>query len=205
MRIIVLTGGLGAGKSTASRFFASRGAHVIDVDVLARDALAPGSPTVADVIAAFGAERVCDQRGHLDREALARIAFSTPAETARLNAIVHPAVTKSLAEAITRLEDAVDPPQVVAVEVPLLAEVPKVADIADEVLAIEAPVEARVERAGRRGIEEDDARRRIALQACDDARAALAGEIIVNDGSEEVFLGRLSEYWLRVIERDVPA
>jgi dephospho-CoA kinase len=201
MLTIILTGGLGAGKSTAARYLASRGAVVIDLDEISRSVLAPGTPAEEAVIAEFAADGVTSPDGALDREALARAAFATPQSVRRLNAIVHPAVTEALSAVMEEIGDSPDPPEVVAVEVPLLTEAPWLAAVVDSVLAIEAPVEARIARAGRRGIEEDDARRRIALQAEDSHRAALAEEVIVNDGTEREFVAKLSEYWDRLRAR----
>lgn len=201
MLTIILTGGLGAGKSTAARYLASRGAEIVDLDDLSRAVLAPGTPTEQQVIAEFAGEQVLAEDGTLDREALARVAFATPQAARRLNAIAHPAVTEALAGVMEGLAGRQPPPEVVAVEVPLLTEAPWLATVFDSVLAIEAPIEARIARAGRRGIEEDDARRRIALQADDSHRAALAEEVIVNDGTEEEFVGKLADYWSRLIKR----
>jgi dephospho-CoA kinase len=201
MLTIILTGGLGAGKSTAARYLASRGVEVIDLDEISRSVLAPGTPAEEAVIAEFSADGVTTPDGALDREALARAAFATPQSVRRLNAIVHPAVTEALSAVMEEIGESPEPPEVVAVEVPLLTEAPWLAAVVDSVLAIEAPVEARIARAGRRGIEEDDARRRIALQAEDSHRAALAEEVIVNDGTEQEFVAKLSEYWDRLRAR----
>lgn len=205
MRIIVLTGGLGAGKSTASRYFATRGAHVIDADRIARDVLADGEPAVAEVIFAFGEKVAGATPDSVDREALAKVAFATSKGTRCLNGIVHPIVIERLDRELAQLAEAPTPPSVVAIEVPLLTDAPSIALLADAVVAIEAPVEMRIARAGRRGIEEEDARRRIALQAEDGTRAALATEVIVNDGSEAEFLGKLEEYWQRFASGPKPA
>jgi dephospho-CoA kinase len=87
---IGITGPIGCGKSTVAGWLAELGATVIDADRVARDVTAPGSPTLAQIVARFGSDLVRD--GVLDRGALGRIVFSDPAALADLEAIVHPAV-----------------------------------------------------------------------------------------------------------------
>lgn len=199
MHIIVLTGGLGAGKSTAAEYLRSRGALVLDLDVIASTLLEKGSPTLNAVAREFGEDEVLLADGSLDRSALARIAFSSLESTRRLNAIVHPAVAREVGPALREIRLMPDQPEVVVLEVPLLAEAPVFAEMADEVLAIVAPLELRVARAAGKGMSEADARRRIAVQATDAERAELADDVIVNDGGEEEFLAELARYWERTV------
>lgn len=194
MHVVVLTGGLGAGKSTAAAWFAERGATVLDLDEVAKALLGPGSALLDRVAAEFGPSvRAAD--GSLDRAVLAEAAFATPEATARLDAIVHPAVAAEVGSALAELRLQPHQPEVVVLEVPLLAEAPVFAELADAVLAIEAPAESRVERAGARGMDAADARARIAAQASDTERAELADAVIVNDGSAEAFRSALEGFW----------
>ena len=112
-----LTGGIGSGKSEVARLLAARGAVVIDADVLAREAVAPGSAGLAAVVAQFGAQ-VLAPDGSLDRQLLAKVVFSHPERRAALNAIVHPYVGRRAQEMVAAApEDAV-----VVHDVPLLVE-----------------------------------------------------------------------------------
>ena len=194
MRVIVLTGGLGSGKSTASEFFRARGAVVLDLDEVASHLLEPGSAELARVADEFGPD-VLLADGRLDRAALARAAFASREATARLNAIVHPAVAREIGPAMADLRLLPQPPSVVVIEVPLLVEAPVYAEIADIVIALVAPEYLRVERAMADGMAESDARARIGVQASDAQRAALADVIIVNDRSKEMLLGELERFW----------
>jgi len=194
MIVLVVTGGIGAGKSTAAGFFRERGAVTLDLDDIATHVLAKGSPTLARVSAEFGPD-VLLADGSLDRAALARDAFASPQAAARLNAIVHPAVTREVGPSITDLRLLPNPPDVVVIEVPLLAEAPVFAEIADLVLAIVAPEETRIRHAVASGMGEADARRRLAVQASDAQRAALADEVVINDGSLETFRAQLDALW----------
>ncbi len=193
MRILLITGGLGAGKTTAVAYFVGRGAVVHSLDEIAHDVLAAGTPGLARVVREFG-PGVLSADGSLDRAALAEIAFSCKESAERLNAIVHPLV---VAETRRRLDSSVAgerPPAAIVLEVPLLAEVPELGDLADDILAISAPVEERVARAVARGMDETDARHRIACQADDVAREALADHVIVNDGDAARFRDALRRY-----------
>jgi len=194
MRVVVITGGIGAGKSTASGFLRDKGAIIIDADLVAAQVLKKGSPVLARVAEQFGPD-VLLADGSLDRAALARVAFASPQATARLNAIVHPAVAREIGPAVADLRLMPNPPSAVVLEVPLLAEAPVFAEIADLVVAIVAPQELRVQRAIQSGFAEADVRRRLAVQASDAERAVLADVVIVNDGSLERYLGELERVW----------
>ena len=195
MQVIVLTGGLGAGKSTAASFFRDRGAVVIDLDDVAAHALVPGSLLLDTVAAEFGGPDVLYADGRLDRPALARAAFATPEATRRLNALVHPAVIREVGPSISELRLLPDPPPFVVIEVPLLVEAPVFAEIADHVVAIVAPESVRLARAVASGLSEEDARRRMRAQATDAERAELADVVIVNDGPLERLTSSLERFW----------
>ncbi len=193
MFVLVITGGIGAGKSTAAAYFREMGAIPIDLDEVAARVLALGSPTLGAVVREFG-EDVLFADGRLDRAALARAAFASKSSATRLNALVHPAVTLELERELSSLRASAEPPALVVVEVPLLAEVPAIASSADAVLAIVAPQETRIARAVAGGLDEADARRRLAVQATDAERAALADAVIINDASRESFVGQLERF-----------
>lgn len=194
MRVIVLTGGIGSGKSTAAEYFRERGAVTIDLDDIAAQVMAPHSPTLASVAREFGADVLLED-GSLDRKLLAKRAFADEAATRRLNAIVHPAVAREVGPAIANLRLLPQPPQVVVLEVPLAVEAPVFAELADVVLALEAPESTRLSRAVSAGFAEDDAGRRMARQASDAERAEIADCVVVNDASLADFRGQLASFW----------
>jgi dephospho-CoA kinase len=151
---IGLTGGIGSGKSTVSALLAERGARIVDADVLAREAVAAGSPGLAAVVDAFG-DGVLSADGSLDRPVLAAVVFGDPAARATLDGIVHPLVRARAVELITAMpQDAV-----VVQDIPLLVETGQ-ASAFDLVLVVEADPEVRVARLVQRGLAEDDARAR---------------------------------------------
>ena len=194
---IGLTGGIGSGKSTVSALLADRGAQVVDADVLAREAVAAGSPGLAAVVDAFG-EGVLSADGSLDRPALAAVVFGDPAARATLDGIVHPLVRARAVELITAMPgDAV-----VVQDIPLLVETSQAAAF-DLVLVVEADVEIRVARLVQRGLAEDDARARIAAQATDEQRRAVADVVLDNSGSPEHLAEQVDRFWAEQVESRV--
>ena len=195
MRVIVITGGLGSGKSTAAQYLATKGAVALDLDEVAAKLMGPGSALLAQVADEFGGDEILLADGRLDRAALANLAFASPQAVQRLNAIVHPAVAHEVGESIDMLRLMPQPPLAVILEVPLLAEAPVFGELSDGVIALVAPEDVRMRRALDRGMAEEDARRRIRNQATDAERAALSDRVIVNDGSEERLFQELTEFW----------
>lgn len=172
-----LTGGIGAGKTEVARRLASYGAVVVDADSVARELVEPGTPGLAAVVEEFGAE-VLGTGGSLDRERLADLVFADEAARGRLNSIMHPLVR---AESQRRFA-AAPAGAVVVNEVPLLVE-SGLTPSYDVVVVVEAPLELRLARLTRRGLSEADAAARIAAQATDEQRRAVADVVILNDGA----------------------
>ena len=195
MYLIGLTGGIASGKSTVAKRFAEHGAVVIDADQLARDAVAPGTDALAHVIEVFGDEVVNDD-GSLNRAALGSIVFGNPAALKLLNQIVHPAVRALSARAIDAAEKA-NPHVVVVYDVPLLVEA-SVGHPFDLIVVVHADAETRVRRmVDLRGMAESDARSRIAAQAGDDERLAVADAVIDSTGSLPATLTQVDRLWNR--------
>ncbi len=197
MLIVGLTGGIGSGKSTVAGMLAARGAIVIDVDALGREVIAPGGRAEAAVIAAFGAA-VTNDEGRIDRAALAQVVFGDAAALARLTAISHPAINAELAERIDALETAatVVLDMAVLVESTLGRGDPR--HSYSRVVVVEAPVDVRVARAVARGMAEADVRGRLAAQASDTDRRAVADVVVHNDGDLETLGRRVDELWAMI-------
>ncbi|UFU12699.1 dephospho-CoA kinase [Curtobacterium sp. C1] len=195
MRIIGLTGGIAAGKSTVSRRWAEHGAVVVDADRLARDAVAPESPGLAQVAERFG-PGVIAADGSLDRPALGAVVFADPVARRDLEAITHPEVWRLAQQAFDAAE-AADPDAVVVYDVPLLAEARGRRPLRfDAVVVVDAPAAQRIERlVAHRGMARDEAERRVASQASDAERLALADHVVDATGTLEATIRSADAVW----------
>ncbi|HJY58367.1 MAG TPA: dephospho-CoA kinase [Streptosporangiaceae bacterium] len=189
-----LTGGIGSGKSEVSRRLAAHGAVVIDADVAARAVVAPGTPGLARVVEAFGAD-VVGPDGALDRDRLGAIVFRDPASRTTLNAIVHPLVGQWMRVADQAAVDTADGDVIIVHDVPLLAENRRAGNF-DLVIVVDVPPELQLERlVAQRGMTPDQARARMAAQASREQRLAVADLVIDNSGSLEDLDRRVAEVW----------
>jgi dephospho-CoA kinase len=187
---IGLTGGIGAGKSAVSAQFSQCGGVVVDGDVIAREVVEPGTEGLAALVDAFGDDILLPD-GALNRPALAAKAFSSDETRATLNGIVHPLVGKRRAELIA----AVPKDSVVVEDIPLLVE-SGMAPMFPLVVVVFADAEVRLTRlVQQRGMAEDDARARIAAQASDQQRRAVADVWLDNSGTPEALAERAREVW----------
>jgi len=192
-----LTGGVASGKSAVSAILRELGAVVVDADALAREVVGPGTPGLADVVAAFGPE-VLGSDGVLDRARLGALVFADAERRTALEAIVHPLVRARAAE----LEASAPPGAVVVHDIPLLVETGQAAAF-DAVLVVDVPVEVQVTRAVRdRGWSEEEARSRIAAQAARDERLAAATYVIDNAGTTEDLRQRVAEVFAQLTGGD---
>ena len=186
-----LTGGIASGKSTVSRCLADLGAVVVDADAIARELQEPGAPGLAAVVAHFGEQVLDRDTGRLDRAALGALVFADREELDALNGIMHPLVRAEAA----RLAAAVPPGGVLVQDIPLLVETGRHADM-DRVLVVEAPEDERVRRmVSDRGMDPDDARRRMAAQASDAQRRAVATTVFDNSGTREDLERQVRRWW----------
>ncbi|RFZ65373.1 Dephospho-CoA kinase [Mycobacterium marinum] len=187
---IGLTGGIGAGKSALSATFAECGGIIVDGDVLAREVVEPGTEGLAALVDAFGHDILLPD-GALDRPGLAAKAFRDEASRSKLNGIVHPLVARRRAEIIAAVSD----DAVVVEDIPLLVE-SGMAPLFPLVVVVHADMEVRLRRlVHQRGMSEDDARARIAAQASDEQRRAVADVWLDNSGSLDALVERARDVW----------
>jgi dephospho-CoA kinase len=183
VKVVGLTGGIGAGKSSVSARLAAKGAVIVDADAIVREAQAAGTPV-------FG-PGVVGSDGELDRPALAAVVFGDPEALKELNALVHPAVG---AEVVRRVTEQQGTDRVVVLDVPLLVESGRYR--ASGVIVVDVPHDVAVARLARdRGMPEDDARARMARQVSREERVAKADFVIDNSGTPEALDEAVDRAW----------
>ena len=199
MLLVGLTGGIGSGKSTVARLLEKRGAVVFDADLLAREAVAPGTPGHAAVIERFGAD-VLAPGGELDREALASIVFADPSARRDLEQIVHPEVRRLFAEGSEAYRDT---DRVVVFSAPLLVETGM--HTAFEILVVvSATVATQIARLMRqRGMSEASIRARIDAQAPLEDKSAVADVLVDNEGTLDQLESQVDRLWNDLSARPV--
>jgi dephospho-CoA kinase len=194
VQMIGLTGGIGSGKSTVASLLAARGAVVVDADAIAREVVEPGSPVLARLAERFGPD-IVGPEGRLDRARLAERAFADEESRRDLDAITHPAI----GEEFLRRVAAAPAGAVVVHDVPLLAEAKNPARYRG-IIVVEAPRELRLARLSARGIPAADAERRMAQQATDEERRALATWVLDNSGDLDSLRAQVDALWPELVK-----
>jgi len=175
--LIALTGGIASGKSAVADLFANLGVPVFDTDQIARDVVEPGTATLAQLIAAFGAE-ILDPSGRLDRARMRERVFGDPAQRELLESIMHPAIRAELSRRSAKLDGGYQ-----IHVVPLLVESGR-GNAYERVLLVDCPEEQQLTRLlARDGIDLALAQRILAAQAGRADRLAVADDVIVNTGT----------------------
>lgn len=190
-----LTGNIAAGKSAVAGLLASHGATIIDADVLAREAVLPGTPGFAAVVHRFGADAVAPD-GTLDRAWLRRVVFADDAAREALAAIVHPEVGRLRTERLEAARARGD--RVVVSDIPLLFEV-GLEHTVDGVILVDAPDAVRLERlVADRGLPEAEARAMMAAQMPSARKRGRATWIVDNGGSRAQLAESVAALWRRL-------
>ena len=186
--VVGLTGGIGSGKSLAAQFFSQLGALVIDADQLARSVIERGSEGFDEVLLRFGDTVL--KNGDIDRVALGQIIFENPQAKKDLEEIIHPRIRAEFEEAVASL----NPGQIMVYEIPLLVET-NAADRFDFVITVESDAELRKQRLRARGMFHSDIEKRMASQATEEQRRAIADCVLTNDGTEDDLLRQVENVW----------
>ncbi len=193
MRVVGLTGGIGSGKSTAARMFAALGAHEIDADQLAKEAVAPGSAGLKAIVERFGAEFL-DPEGGLDRKKLGAHVFGNPQALADLNAIVHPKVSQL---AMARISAAQDAPLVIY-NVPLLYENGLDATFSEVIVVDISPETQRKRIVARDNLPPEQIEARISAQWPLADKVARATYLLDNNGTLEQLQTQVAALYARL-------
>ena len=189
MKVIGLTGGIGSGKSTASRRLIEKGYQIFDADLISHQIVEPGMPALEQIRETFG-EEFLDEEGRLRRKAMAAHITADPAERARLNAIMHTAIVGAIEEGIKQArKDAAaageEENTIVFIDAPLLFEA-GLDRLCDEVWLVTAPEEVRIARVmARDGISEELVRGYMASQMPEEEKRARSQRLLDNGGTRE--------------------
>lgn len=180
MKVIGVTGGIGAGKSVACAMFAECGGTVIDADKIAREVMEQGRPAYSETVSAFGKD-ILQPDGEIDRKELAAIVFSDSARLEKLNAITH----KHIFEEMRRRLDEIPQEGIAVLDVPLLFSSDFPFDC-DRTVAVLAEREVRIARVKERdGMDRESVLRRMSSQLSDEEYRRLADVCIDNsDGAD---------------------
>ena len=192
MLLVGLTGNIASGKSTVARRLVARGATLVDADLLAREAVRPGTPGLARIVARWG-EGVLAPDGVLDRGALRARVFGNADDLEALNAIVHPEVGRLRDAAVAAARARGD--AIVVCDIPLLFEKDMAGEF-DAIVLVDAPRSVRLERLVRdRGLREPEAMAMLAAQMPAELKRARADHVIDNDGSLSALEARVDAVW----------
>jgi len=174
---VVLTGGIGSGKTAASDHFLKLGVPVIDTDRIARDVVEPGQPALNAISESFGREFI-GADGRLDRGRMRQAIFSDPGLKKRLESILHPVISTEVLRRIGELDD----PYCILV-IPLYAESSAYSWV-DRVLVVDVSEQTQIERVMERDrISRDQAQAILDAQASRERRLSLADDVLDNSGS----------------------
>lgn len=199
MLTIGLTGGIGSGKSTVSKFFEELGIPCCDADEFARVLTQVNSPALLEISELFGPE-ILDDQGQLNRHRLREIVFSQPRKRQQLEAILHPRVREKIQSWIDRQTASYG-----IISVPLLTENQNQYQF-DRILVVELdPLSQKQRTAKRDNVDEIDVEAIIAAQANPNERRAIADDVINNNGDIDELqqqIRRLHEKYRRLAEVD---
>lgn len=195
IRVIGLTGGIATGKSSVARYLAERGALVIDADELSRRAVAPGSPVLGRIAAAFGDVLLPD--GTLDRMRVRALVFSDDRKRRQLEQIIHPEIRRLADEAIAAAAAAGQ--RVLFYMAPLLIEAGRAGRV-DEIWVVTVSPQVQLQRLMERdGLSRDEAQRMIASQMPLAEKERYGRVVIDNSGTPEETRRLLDGIWAREI------
>lgn len=185
MFIVGLTGGIGSGKSTVTECFEQLGIAVVDADILAREVVEPGTPSLIEIGQKFG-NSILDENGGLNRAKLREIVFTDSAKKSWLEELLHPAIRDLM---LSRLQNSSTPYTLLVS--PLLLETDQ-HKLANRVLVVDVPVETQLKRTLKRdGSNEATIKSIINSQIGRAERLAAADDILSNDQPSDTLPARV--------------
>lgn len=198
MLVAGVTGGIGSGKTTFTRFLEARGAVVIDADELGRRALEPGSPAWHSVVDQFGDEILAAAGMEIDRKRLAAIVFGNKDKLAALNAIVHPVIVKGIADTLDTLRGT---DEIVVLDAALIVEL-SLHSALDVLIVVVGSEDLRRQRlVADRKMTDSQISERMAAQLPMEDLIARADIVVTNNGSVADLEAEADRVWSELQER----
>lgn len=195
MKVIGLTGGIGSGKSTVSRYLRELGAMIIDADKVGHEVFKPETEAWREVVAAFG-KQIVASNGTIDREKLGAIVFGNSEARVRLNQIMHPRIHEAVKAQLEEYQR--QGVAVVVLAAPLLLEAGWTS-LVDEVWVTIAPEDTVLGRLKKRtGLSESESRARIRSQLPTEERIKQANVVIDTDCDLGELKAKVKELWRRL-------
>tara|TARA_B100001113_G_scaffold14619_1_gene11203 strand:+ start:44 stop:637 length:594 start_codon:yes stop_codon:yes gene_type:complete len=192
-----LTGGLGSGKSTASKFFKSLGAFILDADSTAKKLIANNEKVKEELIKEFGTD-IMDATSNVDKKKLARIAFQDEDHQQRLNYVVHPHIHMAIDKCFDKTLDE-DKHELFVVDAALIYESGYDAHL-DYIIVVTAQLKHRMERAmNRNTLTRDEILKRIEFQWPEKEKTSLADFVVHNDGTEDDLKNQIVELYKKLV------
>ena len=203
IRVIGLTGGIAAGKTTVSQMLREKGAWLIDADSVGHQVIAPDGEAFAEVVRAFG-EGILDEKGAIDRKKLGAVVFADPDNLKKLNAISHPLMARRMATEIEAVQDRrhEEKTPLILLDAAILFEA-RWDILCDEAWVVVAEPEVTIPRLMERNkFSREEAQARLNAQIGNQERILRAKRVIHNDGNLETLRARVDEIWREVTERE---
>ncbi len=197
MKVVGITGNIGAGKTTVARMFERLGARLIDADQVAREVVRPGTPAWEEILEEFGDEVLrCD--GTIDRKRLAAVVFRDETKRRKLMCITHPRIIESIRHALERMRS--EGVEVAVVEAALIVEGRGLMEMLDALVVVTADEETQIERLLRnRGLTREEAVLRLKAQMPAEEKARHATYVIDNSGTPEETERRVRAVWEELV------
>jgi dephospho-CoA kinase len=201
MKTIGLTGGIGCGKSTVSKYLKDLGAVVFDLDKIGHDVIQKNGGAYKKVLSVFG-DGILAPDGEIDRTKLGKVVFGNPEALKRLNSIVHPAIDEKIQSIVKDIKDSRSQgAKVLVMEAAAMLEAGR-AWQADEIWVVTCPEESVIGRIKHRpGYDEEVAKSRIRSQMSSDERLKKADVVINNDGTPEALKVKVTGEWKKLLKR----
>ena len=196
MFVIGITGGIGAGKSTAAKIFAERGVRVLDADEISRKVTGQGGRALDSIRGLLG-NKMIDTSGNMNRKLVAGLVFSDRTKLDKLSAVIHRHVLDEIGEELEKERE--KGTKVIVLDVPIPVK-KGFLDVCNQVWVISADEDVRIERIRDRGMSAEDARRRMDMQMTREEYEELADIVIENNEDEETLKEKINVHIRKELE-----